>query len=71
MNSKAFNEFWDFLEAHTEDSRTSRIAYELGWNGYQEIMSGWIDYHSNEKTSLLDNEGQLFLILLILEAASS
>lgn len=69
MNSKAFNEFQDFLAQITPTNEYSRIGYILKQEAYLELVTNWVNTDANEFTFCLDNEAQFFLILLILEAS--
>lgn len=67
MNAKAHKEFIEFLQSH-DDTGTSRIAFKLGEYAYTELVN-WLSMEHAEFSSHLDNEAQLLLVLLILEAS--
>lgn len=67
MNALAYKEFTKFLQSHTEDRNKSRIGFDLGRYAYIELMH-WM-HPDTERTFNLDNEAQLLLVLLILEAS--
>jgi len=71
MNSKAYKEFNKFLVQLEPTGHATRIAASLKFNAYMELISNWRVLDTTEMTSKLDNEAQLFFVLLILEASAS
>ena len=66
MNAKAYKDFNEFLQRHTDYDSFYRIGFKLKGDAYEELISWKMEY---ESTAYLDNTAQSILILLILEAS--